>query len=129
MSLTNLNLLLNFNTMKSEEKYFLFQRLKEEFQSLTDFENYSYFDCEFEIDESASTDEEIIVDLKMSNKNRDREKFFRVNFRVSREGEKDPKFEVMIGEEYEEWNCYGYEARELWRTLVFEAFDAYEKEI
>ena len=102
--------------MKSELKFKLYEKLKEEFYAATCLDEYGCFEIEFEIDEDYSHDlvccDVAIIDTSLDET---------INLRLCIYKDESMKIEGPNGD-WNSWNSFdGYLIQNLWRQLFFEA--------
>lgn len=104
--------------MKSEQEHKLFAKLKEEFESATDLENYSYT-VEFEINRDYSDDDELVCDVVISGHYE--ETIIQLSI------DTNEKLTVNEYEDtWEEWTSFNYKVSNLWRVMFFKKQDKEE---
>lgn len=99
--------------MKSELEHKLFQKLKEEFESATDFENYGSVTFELEIDHDYSDDEKLVCSVKIITHRS--ETFLTISI-----DEKETTKVNTYEDCWEEWRSYDWQVSFLWRQMFFD---------
>ncbi|MCK5320866.1 hypothetical protein KAJ61_05785 [Candidatus Parcubacteria bacterium] len=103
--------------MKSEKQVELFQLIKKEFFEATDMEDYGNIDFAFEINQSQTNDNNLVVDVEI--KWREVKSFF---IKISVDVNKN--FLVCSAEDFwEKWTSFDYSVRNLFLVILFEALD------
>lgn len=98
--------------MKYELKLLLFNTLKLNFESATDFADYSHWNVEFEIDEDYSDEETLICDVTITADGE--ETIIRLSI--------DEERKTMINsyeDAWDKWNDYDWTVSNLWRMIFF----------
>lgn len=104
--------------MNSEKQIELFQKLKKEFFKVTSFDDYDSINFNFEIDQYNTTDDELIVNVKINWK--DVKTFY---IKISIDTEENLLINTVFGY-WEKWTSFDYNIRELFLVIIFEALDA-----
>lgn len=101
--------------MKTEKKIKLFAKLKEEFESATDFGDYS-IEYEFEINNDYDNETDLVCDVTIKL---NEEKKIYLLLRI------DEKYKTEVNtyeDEWIEWVSYDFQVSNLWRKLMFECY-------
>lgn len=93
----------------------MYTHIKEEFESVTDFENYS-IDYDFDLDEQDSDENEVLVDVTVHFSATMRSK---VRLKVSGLKGMERTYVQSGEDDWEEWRTFDYTSSHLWRQLLF----------
>jgi len=106
--------------MKNNIKVKLLEKLKEEFFSATDMEHFSNIDFKFKIDEYATTDEDLFVDVEITWREN---KPFWISLCIEDNEAENYVLLVNHGKDWAVWTSYNYTVSELFLAILFNALD------
>lgn len=104
--------------MKTEKKFALFSKIKEDFIDATDIEDLGNITLEFEINEDYSNEDELVVDVTI--KWRETKEIY-IQISIDEKGETT---KVNFYEDvWEEWDSFSYKVSKLWQVIFINSLD------